>query len=114
MEILVKNAALARFCAEVADEFRALLPDVYADMLEAIREDSKQLLKPSGMSAGGHFMSYAKIHPYLYAFVRHEYRKRFEDVDFWSDEARVRFLFNCWSDLQMKRKPSSFLQVSRP
>lgn len=106
MEIVIKNAALVRILEEIADAWRSLRPASYREFLEIIDEESKQLLKPTAMSADGNMLNYCKLPTDLYAFIKHQMRKRCGIDDFFRDPENYRLLTKVWSDTRIRRKPT--------
>lgn len=109
-EILIKGQALERFLTEVADAFRDLRPSTYKRFAEHVRRESQALIKPSGMSSGGHFMNRMYIPAEIYHFISQQSQRRFGQ-DFFSDSKNYDLLCKVWSDLETKRRSSSFLDL---
>lgn len=115
MEFLIRNRALDAFLQESVEAFYELCPGEAAAFDRYVDETSHQLIKPSGMSRDGFFLTFAKIPETLHAFLRREYRRRFENEDFFKSdpegEARYYRLFEIWKKARIRRKPTQMLRV---
>jgi hypothetical protein len=68
---LGKRAAVRRELEEIADAFRDLYPQIYAEAVEAAESARKELAVPSGMSKEGMFMSRLTMPGEIHAFIKH-------------------------------------------
>ena len=110
-EIHFKNRALTSFLEEVGEAWCDLRPDSAAEFTRIVREHSGNLIKPSAMSQDGNFLELCHIPNDLYSFIKQEYRKRFEDRDFFADRDNYYLLCKVWPAIRVKRKPTPFFQV---
>ena len=111
MEVLFKNQSVLTFLTEVLAEWADLRPASYATFKRIVAEEHGALIKPSAMSADGCFLNYCKLPADLYAFIKREYRRRFENVDFFADPANYRLLCQVGSDLRVRRTPTNHLRI---
>ena len=112
-EILVKNKALEAFVEEIASAYAEGFPEFYNEFLAVILEEKTSLVKSTGMSDRGHFLTWCKIPLSIYQFVKQQARKRLGIPDFFAHESNYRLLCRVWSDLKIKTKPSAFYQVPK-
>lgn len=106
MQIVVKNAAVVRILEEIADAWRSLRPESYKAFLQIVDEESKQLLKPTAMSADGNMLNYCKLPADLYGFVKHQMCKRCGIDDFFRDHDNYVLLTKVWSETRIRRSPT--------
>lgn len=109
MEIVVKDAAVVRILEEIADAWRCLRPESYRDFLELMDEESKNLIKPTAMSAGGNMLNFGKLPTDLYVFIKQQMRKRCGIDDFFRDPTNFYLLTKVWSDARIRRTPTNML-----
>ena len=113
-EILIKNKALEATLSEIIDAYYDLCP-AQADWFEAlVREESSHLVNASGLSAGGCFMTLAKLPKNLYSFIRWQVSKRCKLDDFFRDPANYRLIIKLWSNAAIRRKPKNWIQIKEP
>lgn len=110
-EILIKDQALTRTIEEIADAYRAVRPSEYAAFCRLIDEDSRSLLKPTGMSSEGTLLDLFRLPASLYSFIKQQMRKRHGIHDFFAFPENYRLLMKVWSSCALKRKPTQMLHL---
>lgn len=108
MEFYFKDGAKTRFLEEIASAFRDHFPSVYNDFMRHVREETKRLINPTGMSAEGHFMIKMYLPSKLYTFVKWQARKRLGIDEFFNDRKNYDLLCKVWSGCQPERKRTPF------
>lgn len=111
MEIIIKDAALTRTLEEIAEAYAAVCPDAYAAFCQIVEQESKNLVKPTGMSKQGHFMDVCRIPAHLYTFIRQQMLKRHGIDDFFRDRRHYDLLLKTWPACKIKRKPSKLFAL---
>lgn len=111
MEILIKQQALVKFLEEVAEAYRSLRPAEYQEFLRIIEEESHSLIKPSAMTRDGSALNFMKVPTSVYLFIKREYRRRFEDADFFADVENYYLLAKVWPAIRVRRKETQMLRV---
>lgn len=120
MEVIIKNAALEKLLEDIGEEFRRACPSEYEKFIRHVQEESKVLIKPSGMSLDGCFMNMMKI-PIIrtrdgrvgnmYAFIKHQVEKRFGIPDFFSDRKNYQLLCKVWKDAYVRKQKTVRLDL---
>lgn len=122
MEILIKNAAVVKVLEEIGATFAAEYPRDYEEFVKHVREESKNLIQPNGMSPGGHLMNFMKIpcatnklgnRVSLYAFIKNQMQKRCGIDDFFRDRQNYFLLKKVWADAYVKKTPTPMLKVTQ-
>lgn len=119
MEILVKNAAVVKVLDEIGEAYRALCPGDWERFIQAVKEEGQRLQKQNAMSSDGTMLNYMKIPCVtwrgrtgnLYAFIKHEMKKRCGIEDFFAERENYQLLCRVWKDAKVKNKPTSYLKV---
>ena len=107
----MKGQALETTLKEIADLWHEFFPNECETIARVVEEESKNLVRPCGLSRNGTMMSFAKITPKLYAFVKRTMRRRHGIPEFFSDEANYRLLLKCWPTLAVRHKPTQYFKV---
>src|SRR5437867_7830358 len=99
MQIVIKNKALTETLEEILNAYYDTCP-AEAEIFEAmVKEESKHLVKSSGMSEDGCFMTLLKLPPNgLYSFIRWQVSKRCGLDDFFRDPENYRLLGRIWAN----------------
>lgn len=111
MEILIKHKAIEDTLKEIADLWHEHFPKECELMARIVDEESKNLIKSSGLSEGGTLLTYCKLTPRLYAFIKRTMRRLYGIDEFFSDERNYRLLVRVWSDLKVRTKPTQYFHV---
>lgn len=112
MQIVMKNQALAQTLESIISAYYALLPRQAAAFEKYVREESGQLVKPTGMSKSGSMMNWVKIPSVLYSFIKKEMRKLHGIDDFFRDYEHYKLLMQVWKAAVVKRKPTKVFRTN--
>jgi len=120
MEVLIKNAALESLLEAIGEEYRRVCPGEYEKFIRYVQEESKVLVKPTGMSADGSFMNMMKL-PIIrtkdgrvgnmYSFIKHQVEKRCGIPDFFADRKNYQLLCKVWKDAYVRKQKTTRLDL---
>lgn len=120
MEVLIKNKAVETILEEIFEAFAAIDPQGAEDFIQHVKEESQQLVKPSGMSTDGAILNLMKIPCIrnslgekinLYSFIKQTMHSRCGIDDFFRDAENYRLMCKVWTNAKVKRKPTPFLRM---
>lgn len=111
MHFVIKDQALEYVFAECLSAYAERYPDHWAALLNIVEEESKNLVKPSGMSRDGHLLTYCKIPEHLYSAMKHVVRKSCGIDDVWRDPKHYQLLCKVATDLHIKKRPQKRLYI---
>jgi len=104
----VKRQAIEKFLEEVAAAWQEQYPKQYEAFCRLVELESAHLIKPSGMTAGGHFLDYCKIPQDLYSFIKWQASKRLGIDDFFREKRNYQLLVRIWPRAKIKTHPKPF------
>jgi len=102
----MRGQAIRNLIEEILKSYQALLPDHWEAFLSLMESERSNLIKPSGMSKGGHFMIFAKFPAHLYSFIKWQMRKRAGIPDFFASRKNYELLAEVCEAIRMRTKPT--------
>lgn len=114
MQVLMKDQALDNFFKEVVDAFQVIRPTYMERVRHRILEQEARLIKPSGMTTGGHMKMTYYMPPALYHFARQQAKKRLNLDHLFAGPDRhkhYQMLVKHVSFCKVRTKPTPFLDL---
>jgi hypothetical protein len=113
MEIIIKNKALTDVLEEIIQAYYDVCPTEAQIFEDMVRAESQHLVKQSGMSEDGCFMTLIKLPSNaLYRFIKEQVAKRCGLDDFFRDPENYRLLGRVWANARIKKKPTTLVSAN--
>lgn len=113
MEVLVKNQALERAFEEAMTAYCDRYPEAYDALLALIRQEEATLVRPSGFSAEGNFLTLGKMPEHLYSAIKQVFRKHLGIDDVWRDPENMYLFYKVCKSLKLKTHKTKRFRVTQ-